>query len=51
MCYLHDAIFIAFIYFAVFILETGFHVYVWIGKEATSHEKGSGLTLAHVSST
>lgn len=33
----------------VFILDNGFHVYVWVGKEATSHEKGSGLTLAHVS--
>ena len=32
----------------VFILDNGFHVYVWVGKEATSHEKGSGLTLAHV---
>lgn len=31
----------------VFILDNGFHVYVWIGKEATSHEKGSGLMIAH----
>lgn len=35
--------------FTVFVLDTGFHVYVWVGKDATSHEKGGGLMLAHVS--
>ena len=34
---------------AVFVLDTGFHVFVWVGKEATSHEKGGGLVIAHVS--
>lgn len=34
---------------AVFVLDTGFHVFVWVGKEATSHEKGGGLIIAHVS--
>ena len=36
--------------FVVFVLDTGFHVFVWVGKEASSHEKGGGLMLAHVSS-
>ena len=36
---------------AVFVLDTGFHVFVWVGKEASSHEKGGGLIIAHVSST
>ena len=36
-------------FFAVFVLDTGFHVFVWVGKEASSHEKGGGLMLAHVS--
>lgn len=31
----------------VFVLDTGFHVFVWVGKEASSHEKGGGLMLAH----
>ena len=35
--------------FSVFVLDTGFHVFVWVGKEASSHEKGGGLMLAHVS--
>lgn len=35
--------------FSVFVLDTGFHVFVWVGKDATSHEKGGGLMLAHVS--
>ena len=35
--------------FTVFVLDTGFHVYIWIGKEATAHEKGGGLAIAHVS--
>ena len=34
---------------AVFVLDTGLHVFVWVGKEATSHEKGGGLIIAHVS--
>ena len=34
---------------AVFVLDTGFHVFVWVGKEASSHEKGGGLIIAHVS--
>lgn len=33
----------------VFVLDTGLHVFVWVGKEATSHEKGGGLIIAHVS--
>ena len=36
---------------AVFVLDTGFHVFVWVGKDATPHEKGGGLVIAHVSST
>jgi gelsolin len=31
----------------VFVLDTGLHVFVWVGKEATSHEKGGGLVIAH----
>jgi gelsolin len=31
----------------VFVLDTGFHVFVWVGKDATSHEKGGGLVIAH----
>ena len=34
---------------AVFVFDTGFHVYVWIGKDASQHEKGGGLAIAHVS--
>lgn len=34
---------------AVFVLDTGFHVFVWVGKDATPHEKGGGLVIAHVS--
>ena len=37
--------------YAVFVLDTGFHVFVWVGKDATPHEKGGGLVIAHVSST
>ena len=37
--------------YSVFVLDTGFHVFVWVGKEASSHEKGGGLIIAHVSST
>ena len=33
----------------VFVLDSGFHVFVWVGKEATPHEKGGGLMVAHVS--
>lgn len=33
----------------VFVLDTGFHVYVWVGKEATILEKGKALILAQVS--
>ena len=33
----------------VFVLDTGFHVYVWVGKEATTLEKGRALILAQVS--
>ena len=33
----------------VFVVDTGFHVFVWVGKEATAHEKGGGLMIAHVS--
>lgn len=33
----------------MFVLDTGFHVFVWVGKEATSQEKGGGLIIAHVS--
>ena len=36
---------------AVFVLDTGFHVFVWVGKDATPHEKGGGLVIAHVSSS
>ena len=38
-------------FYAVFVLDTGLHVFVWVGKEATSHEKGGGLVIAHVSHT
>lgn len=31
----------------VFVFDTGFHVYVWIGKDASQHEKGGGLAIAH----
>ena len=31
----------------VFVLGTGFHVFVWVGKDATPHEKGGGLVIAH----
>ena len=37
--------------YSVFVLDTGFHVFVWVGKEASSHEKGGGLIIAHVSPT
>ena len=37
------------IFFSVFVLDTGFHVFIWVGKDASSHEKGGGLMLAHVS--
>ncbi len=33
----------------VFVLDTGFHVYVWVGKEASTLEKGRALILAQVS--
>lgn len=33
----------------VFVLDTGFHVFVWVGKEATAQEKGGGMMVAHVS--
>ena len=32
----------------VFVLDTGFHVYVWVGKEASTLEKGKALILAQV---
>lgn len=32
----------------VFVLDTGFHVYVWVGEEASSLEKGRALILAQV---
>ena len=35
----------------MFVLDTGFHVFVWVGKDATPHEKGGGLVIAHVSSS
>ncbi len=34
---------------AVFVLDTGFHVFVWVGRDASPHEKGGGLIIAHVS--
>jgi len=34
----------------VFVVDSGFHVFVWVGKDATPHEKGGGLAIAHVSS-
>ena len=33
----------------MFLVDTGFHVFVWVGQEATAHEKGGGLVIAHVS--
>ena len=33
----------------VFVLDTGFHVYVWVGKEASTLEKGRSIVLAQVS--
>ena len=32
----------------VFVLDTGFHVYVWVGKDASTLEKGRALILAQV---
>ena len=34
----------------VFVFDTGFHVYVWVGKEATTLEKRRALILAQVNS-
>jgi len=31
----------------VFVVDSGFHVFVWVGKDATPHEKGGGLAIAH----
>ena len=39
------------LFLAVFVVDSGFHVFVWVGKEATPHEKGGGLAIAHVSSS
>ena len=39
------------ILYTVFVLDTGLHVFVWVGEEATSREKGGGLIIAHVSYT
>lgn len=35
--------------FAVFVLDTGSHCFVWIGKDASPGENRNGLTRAHVS--
>ena len=40
--------FFLFFLVSVFVLDTGLHVFVWVGKEATTHEKGGGLVIAHV---
>ena len=32
----------------VFVLDNGFHVWVWVGKEASTLEKGRALILAQV---
>ena len=32
----------------VFVLDNGFHVYVWVGNDASTLEKGRALILAQV---
>ena len=48
---MYDACVMHILFLAVFVVDSGFHVFVWVGKEATPHEKGGGLAIAHVSSS
>ena len=47
----YQELFVLLNFFSVFILDSGKHCFVWIGKGASPDEKRNGLSRAHVSAS